>query len=154
MGGNNNLNAIMPLESLPDRFGDATHEELDKAVNKAALAGWSNLPNPFVVPSFEQNLISYIVRHSKGELDPRYRLLEENETLIEAHQELRDMLVSAWERRSYREIRNLGTYPFPLSICLISTCVSDEFVFADILKNPASAMQPSVRTTSDMEPES
>ena len=116
----------MPLESLPDRFGEATHDELDKAVNKAAQA-WNNLPNPFILP-FEHTLLSYIVRHSKGYLDPKYRLLEENETLIEANAELRDMLVSAWESKSYCKVRNLGAYTFPLSICLICTWVSDGLV--------------------------
>ena len=115
----------MPLESLPDRFGDV-HEELDKAVNEAT-PDWNNIPNQFTLP-FAQILLSYIVHNSNGELDPKYLLLHESKRLIDAHQELRDMLVSAWERRSYRKIRNLGMYPFPLSIYLIPTCASGGFV--------------------------
>ena len=83
----------MPLESLPDRFGDV-HEELDKAVNEATLY-LEDVPNAAFVLSFLHLLLHYIVHRSNGELDPKYLLHEESKRLIEAHQELRDLLVSA-----------------------------------------------------------
>jgi len=95
----------MPLESLPDRFDATTHDERDRAVDKAGsktLSGSLILPIQYIV------LLNYIAWHSKGDLDPKCIALEEAEALIDTYGELKDMLASAWQRRSYREIRNLG----------------------------------------------
>jgi len=98
-------NNNMPLDSLPDRFDAVTHDELDRAVDKAASKA---LSGSLVLPIHYFALLHYIVKHSKGDLDPKYMVLEEAEALIDTYGEVQDMLVSAWERRSYREIRNLG----------------------------------------------
>jgi len=95
----------MPLESLRvlDRFDDATHLKLDKSVNEA-VEGLSDL----VPLSNYAVLLNTIIARSENALDRQYLDMLAATKLIKTHGELRDMLVSAWERRSYREIRNLG----------------------------------------------
>ena len=90
----------MPLQILPDRFSEAKHKELDKAVNEAM----EGLYGPRV-PIF---LLTCIVAASNGELDPKFNSPMVTETLINAYEDLRAMLSSAWERKSYCDIRNLG----------------------------------------------
>ena len=100
-----NLNN-MPLESLPDRLDDATHDELDKAVEQAVeddLADGSDLGSSLQYVA----LLNAIVAHSKG-MDRKYLDMKEAKKLIKTHGELGAMLDSAWKRKSYREIRNLG----------------------------------------------
>ena len=111
----------MPLETLPDRFDDATHQELDRAVNKAASDA---LSGPLILPIQYYYLFNLIVGHSKDDLDPKYLLNSEAKSLIDNCEELQGMLSSAWERRSYREIRNLGgCLPFILIIHLSAIVV-------------------------------
>ena len=101
----------MPLESLPDHFDDATHDDLDKAVEQAVeddLAGGSDLSSNLQY----RILLNAIVARSKDSLDRKYLDMEEAKTLIKTHGELRAMLAAAWKRKSFREIRNLG-------VCLI-----------------------------------
>ena len=90
----------MPLEVLPDRFGKAKHEELDKAVN-AAFGAFSAQQ----ILCLQHLLLSYIVATSNDELDPKLSSPTATETLINTHHEdLRDMLSLAWERKSYSDI--------------------------------------------------
>ena len=105
----------MPLEQLPDRFDDATHHELDRAVDDAAS---QTLFGPLISPLEYRALLTYIVLHSKGDLDPKYNVLPAAGALINTYGELHDMLSSAWEQRSYRKIRNLGARPPPKSIMI------------------------------------
>ena len=145
----NNFN--MPLETLPDRFDDATHQELDRAVNEAASDA---LSGPLISPIQYYYLLNHIVGHSKDDLDPKYLMIKEAKSLIVNCEELQDMLSSAWERRSYREIRNLGGcyHLFSLSTCLRSWSTMRKRVLmhylAAILKKPTlPTLPPSVATT-------
>jgi len=97
----------MPLESVPDLFDDATHNELDRAVEKAIeddLADVSDLCANWQYVT----VINAIIEYSNGTLDKKHTGLEPPKNLIKTHEELRAMLSSAWRRKSYREIRNLG----------------------------------------------
>ena len=113
----------MPLESLPDPFEDVTHQELDRAVNEAASRG---LSGPLISPIQYYYLFNHIVGYlPKDDLDTKYLLGREAETLIDNCGELRDMLSSAWERKSYREIRNLGVRLLSISIIHLSSIMVD-----------------------------
>ena len=96
----------MPLQILPDRFGEAKHEELDMAVN-AATQHFNAFSAQQMLP-FQQYLLTHIVAASNGELNPKFNSPMVTETLINAYEDLRAMLSSAWERKSYCDIRNLG----------------------------------------------
>ena len=103
----------MPLEQFPNHFDDATHHELDRAVDKAA----SNWPSGLLLSPLQYcALLTRIVKYSKGDLDPKYIDVDDAGALINTYGELQDMLSSAWEQRAYREIRNLGACPPSMSI--------------------------------------
>ena len=101
---------IMPLatESLPDRFDAATHRELDRAVDSKAVE--DHLGDASVLGSNPEYfaLLHAIIENSNGDLDTKYLDWGQAKKLI-TQGELRDVLNSAWERKSYREVRNLGT---------------------------------------------
>ena len=99
----------MPLESLPDRFDDATHGKLDKAVNETVEEDITDAEDLSVRD--HAHLLSAIIEHC-DDLDNKYIGPGQGKTLIKTHGEIRAMLDSAWKRKSYREIRNLG-------VCLI-----------------------------------
>ena len=96
----------MPLETVPDPFDDAIHSELDREVEKAVEDDLGD------VPDLSTNLhyvavLNAVVAHGK-EMDRKYTIMDEAKNLIKTTEELRPMLASAWRRKSYREIRNLG----------------------------------------------
>ena len=94
----------MPLQILPDRFGEAKHKELDKAVN-AATQHFNAFSAQQMLP-FQQYLLTHIVAASNGELDLKIAI--SGQTLIDTYgSELRDMLSSAWERKSYRDRKSV-----------------------------------------------
>ena len=95
----------MPLQILPDRFGEAKHKELDKAVNEA-MEGLYGPHVPILLLTIL--LLTCIVDTSNGELDPKFATPGATKTLINTYEDLRAMLSSAWERKSYCDIRNLG----------------------------------------------
>ena len=98
-----------PLKTLPDRFDAATHRELDSVVQKSVN---NDLGDVSDVNSGLQHsvLLIAIIENSNGDLDPTYLSFPRAKKLINTHGELREMLDSAWKNKSYREIRNLGTY--------------------------------------------
>ena len=96
----------MPLESVPDLFDDVTHNELDRAVEKAVeddLGDVSDLSSNLQC----RILLNAIVARGK-DMERKYLDMEEAKHLIKTKEELPPMLVSAWRRKSFREIRNLG----------------------------------------------
>jgi hypothetical protein len=95
----------MPLETLPDRLDDATHDGLDKAVNETVEEDITDTEDLSAL--HHAHLLSAIIEHCDG-LDSKYVGPGQAKRLIKTHGELRAMLTSAWRRRSYREIRNLG----------------------------------------------
>jgi hypothetical protein len=97
----------MPLETLPDYLSEATHQELDKAVEKTIE---DNLGDVSELSSNLQYgaLLNAIIEHSNGHLDTKYLILHQATKLFNTHGELRDILRAAWKHKSYREIRNIG----------------------------------------------
>ena len=109
--------SVSPLKTLPDRFDAATHHELDRAVDQAVE---DDLGDTSVLSSSLQYyaLLNAIIENSNGDLDTKYLGLGQANKLINIHGELRAMLDFAWKDKSYRGIRNLGTYLWSLSnIC-------------------------------------
>ena len=100
----------MPLETLPDRLDDATHDELDKAVNETIEEDITDADD--LSPRDSAQLLSAIIEHC-DDLDSKYGLLGQTKKLIKTHGELRVMLASAWKHKSYRKIRNLGACLLP-----------------------------------------
>jgi hypothetical protein len=95
----------MPLETLPDPLDDATHDGLDKAVNETVEDDITDAEDLSVRDHAQ--LLSAIIENC-DDLDSKYGLLGQAKRMIKTHGELRAMLTSAWRRKSYREIRNLG----------------------------------------------
>ncbi|KAG9311556.1 hypothetical protein JVU11DRAFT_7761 [Chiua virens] len=100
----------MTLESLPDRFDPTIHQELDRAVNDEVSDVIDDIEYLSLSDCFY--LLNTIIRHSEGDLNSSYigggadakRLMKT---------ELKSMLVSAWQQKSYREIRNLAILKAP-----------------------------------------
>ena len=95
----------MPLEILPDHFDDATHNELDKAVNETVEEDIAETEDLSAL--HRSHLLSTIIEHC-DDLDSKYGLPGQAKKLIKTHGELRAMLASAWKHKSYRDIRSLG----------------------------------------------
>ena len=98
----------MPLEIVPDLLDDDAHNKLDRAVEKTVdddSGGVSDLSTNLQYTI----LINAIVAHGK-DMDRKFLDLGEAKNLIKTQGELSAMLASAWRRRSYREIRNLGAW--------------------------------------------
>jgi hypothetical protein len=102
--GSTNLNN-MPLETLPDPLDDATHDGLDKAVNETVEDDITDAED--LSARDHAQLLSAIIENC-DDLDNKYVGLGQAKRMIKTHGELRVMLTSAWRRKSYREIRNLG----------------------------------------------
>jgi len=113
----------MPLETVPDLFDDATHHELDRAVEKDVeddLGDESDLSSDWQYVA----VLNAIVAYGK-DMDKKYLVMKEAKNLIKTTEELRPMLASAWRRKSYREIRNLGwCLPFVPIIYMQTSCCS------------------------------
>jgi len=115
----------MPLETIPDPFDDTTHNELDRAVEKTVeddLADVSDL-----CANWQYVIVLYAVVARGKDMNTKYLDMGEAKNLIMTHEELRAMLASAWRRKSYREIRNLGAcLRFVLVIySLVTSCLFD-----------------------------
>jgi len=95
----------MPLEAIPDLFDDATHDELDRAVEKTVeddLADVSDL-----CANWQYVMVLNTVVARGKDMNTKYLAMGEAKNLINAKEELRPILASAWKRKSFREIRNL-----------------------------------------------
>ena len=93
----------MPLETLPNRFDDATHDKLDKTVNEVV-----DIADPEDLSAgAHAYLLGAIVDNCDG-LNKEYLRPAHVKKLFATYEGLRPMLASAWRRKSYREIRNLG----------------------------------------------
>ncbi|KAI9464839.1 hypothetical protein HD554DRAFT_2174896 [Boletus coccyginus] len=113
----------MPLETVPDLFDDATHNELDRAAAKAVEDDLGN------VSELSSNLqyfavLNAVVTHGKDSMDKKFLVMNEAKKLFTAKEELLPMLASAWGRKSFREIRNLAILRAPQSEPKPSTLAS------------------------------
>ena len=96
----------MPLETLPDRFNDTTHDELDEAVDGAIE---EDITDENLSARDMAQLLGAIIEHC-DDLGRKYVSMAKAKKMIQTHGELRAMLTSAWRHKSYREIRNLGVW--------------------------------------------
>lgn len=129
-----NLTTV-PLESFPELFDDETHERLDKAVNEAddfdSLSGdWRH-----------RVLLTTMVALGE-DMDRKYINGQEEKMAVNTHGGLRDVLSFAWERKTYREIRNLGAFLqffLPL-LCtyVLNRCCASHFQGTSIRRRRAS----------------
>ena len=85
------------LERVPDDLDNATHARLDVRVLDI-VDGFN--------PTF---LLTTIVDESDGMLDPTYFAPSKAKVLLREHPQLEVELKKAWDQRSFRDIRNLGT---------------------------------------------
>jgi hypothetical protein len=88
------------MKTVPDDFDSDAH----KAMDMETLRQMADDP---YAPS---SLLSSIVAASKGRLDHRHGHLKSARELIAAHPELKEMLDSAWESKSFRDVRNLSLW--------------------------------------------
>ena len=70
---------------------------MDKAVVKAIKK-----------PPQDSVLLLTIVAYSDGLLDPKYENIMNATALIEENTQLEKMLMDAWKKKKFRDIRNLG----------------------------------------------
>ena len=87
----------MSLKSVPNSLSDEAHTTMGSAVVKAIKK-----------PPPEDYLLMTIVAHSDGLLHPKYNDIRHATALVENNQQLAEMLATAWEKRQFRDIRNLG----------------------------------------------
>jgi len=97
----------MPLETVPDLFDDATHNELDRAVEKAVKVHLGDVSDLSISLQYVAVLNAIVARGK--DMDRKYLDMEEARNLINSKEELGPILASAWRRKSFREIRNLGS---------------------------------------------
>jgi hypothetical protein len=88
----------MSLKSVPDFLTDEDHARMDEAV-KEAMENW---------PIVDVLLLGEIVARSEGQLNQKYKEIDNVKALIKENPELSKMLKTAWEKRQFRDIRNLG----------------------------------------------
>ena len=112
----------MPLETVPDLLDDATHNRFDREVEIAIEDDLGSDVSDLCSNLHYIAVLNAIIEYSNGTLDKRHTGLEPPRKLMKTHEELRGMLASAWRRKSYREIRNLGAcLRFVLVICSLTT---------------------------------
>ena len=96
----------MPLQSVPDPFDDATHRQLDAALDEDTVGA-----EHFIRHTNHAAFLALTVSHSNHVLD--HLSLREARAFVTTYGSLQDMLSDAWKRKSYREIRSLGTCRLP-----------------------------------------
>jgi hypothetical protein len=89
---------VVSLKSVPNTLSDEAHAAMDEAVVKA-------IKKP---PPEDSLLLMAIVAHSEGLLDPKYKDIDNATAFVEENQQLVEMLEVAWQKRQFRDIRNLG----------------------------------------------
>jgi len=89
----------MPLESAVNLLDDATHSLLDNKV----LATVEEAPTSLTL------LLTTIASNSDGTIDSKYRETPDSKALIQEYADLQPKLLSAWEAKDFKEIRNLST---------------------------------------------
>jgi hypothetical protein len=105
----------IPLGPVMSDLDDAAHARLDEQVLKVA-------DDEPVILSLAQAafLLATIVENAKGHLDQKYASNKNSRTLLEEHPDLRDKMAVAWQARSFKDIRNLGTRMPPSTFTWIS----------------------------------
>ena len=95
---------LMALESVTNTLDDEIHVQLDgvvlntfKSITKSELG-----PLAFV-------LLATVVGNSADTLDPKYGNTTNAKALLEVEGELLEKLNDAWNRKEFKEIRNLST---------------------------------------------
>ncbi|KAI6107521.1 hypothetical protein EDD16DRAFT_1898820 [Pisolithus croceorrhizus] len=98
---------MFPSSSL-NTLDDATHEAMDELVNKhmPSIVGEPNIYNYMF-------LLQVIVRFANGTMDPKYGSSQATLALLSSQPALLTMLRTAWNSKSYRDIRNLEILQAP-----------------------------------------
>ena len=102
------------LKSVPNTLSSEAHATLDLKVVNAIKKQ----------PPEEAFLLWMIVSHSDGLLDPKYIDMSNAIALLEEEQQLTEMLNTAWGKRQFRDIRNLGVVIVQLRRSLINVSYS------------------------------
>jgi hypothetical protein len=79
---------------------ESSHDYLDQQVLKAMK---NRNYNPLL-------LLCVIVRFSEGKLDPKYKDAEHAMEILETDSQLEGQLKAAWNKKSFKEIRNLSKF--------------------------------------------
>jgi hypothetical protein len=103
----------IPLGPVMSDLDDAAHARLDEQVLKVA-------DDEPIILSRAAFLLATIVENAKGHLDQKYASNKNSRTLLEEHPDLRDKMAVAWQARSFKDIRNLGTRMPPSTFTSIS----------------------------------
>jgi hypothetical protein len=79
---------------------ESSHDYLDQQVLKV-------MKNRNYDPHY---LLCIIVKYSEGKLDPKYKDLEFVTEILETDSQLEGQLKAAWNKKSFKEIRNLSKF--------------------------------------------
>jgi hypothetical protein len=88
----------LSLETVSNDLSNAIHVGLDKLVLDTV---------DVFSPVFLLNTIAW---NSEGKLDPKYKDPTNAQALLKEHPELIDKLKTAWEVKSFKDIRNLSKF--------------------------------------------
>ena len=95
----------MTLKTLPNRLSDATHAEMDARVHDTCIGlGVDTVDSNWVAGV----LLTSIVGHSSDHLDSRFSNIENALVLLREEPDLMDLLRMAWEKKSFKNVRNLS----------------------------------------------
>ena len=95
----------MALESVANILDDNTHARLDEVV----LNTCENIIDASKLGSLAVFLLATVVENSADTLDPKYGNNTNAKALLEVEGELLEKLNDAWNRKEFKEIRNLST---------------------------------------------
>jgi hypothetical protein len=96
----------MTLEILPNRLSDQIHEELDARAYKAT-SGLGVGDKDTLGTTTAALLLTEIVSASAHRLDSRLGLLRNAVKIVDEKPELLELLNIAWQRKAFRDVRNL-----------------------------------------------
>ena len=103
-----------PMDGSPTKHIKTPHKDLSDDVAHKRM---DNLVLTSLTDNFDPSsgrfgwatLLSVIVKHSEGRLDPKYVEFWNGQQLLDKHPELIKKLGEAWTTRKFREIRMIGT---------------------------------------------
>ena len=97
---------IDPLAHQPSKRGqeissESSHDDLDSC-DQQVLEAMKNRPFDPI------SLLEAIVTFSDGKLDSKYESMRHAKAIIEAHPPLKSQLKTAWDKKTFQEIRDMG----------------------------------------------
>jgi hypothetical protein len=96
----------MTLETLPNRLSDDSHQQQDTQAYAATLRLGVRVQDVLGI-STAGILLSELVFASVGQLDSRFGQLENAVQIVDGTPDLLDLLNVAWQKREFRDVRNL-----------------------------------------------